>query len=287
MNSFRSTILSPLNSEETLSEKSSCYTVIPAAVGARTSSPKGLANKSASSTPRASTGIFRRRTTGSMQLHGNTATGSMIQQQKNVLVKRSNTAIGLHSNSSATAMGGMSSTSLAKIRPPCSGRKQIDRLMVDEKTVEKPTPCKHSPSIHKLGTVPKYLNKTSIHSMRSTFNSKCKQFASKRTEHYERQKCVMEQYRALLDMQKKLNGQTGKSTKLDELDVIAYTMDGFYLCLCMGSVNYGKLKRAMDGAENVLNEWTGCGKAAGADEANVAEHVEPSKVSRITSQDIN
>lgn len=287
MHTFRSTTLTPHISEETitLSGKSSRETIIPTTTLTDMSSFKSSATKSASSTPRPSIGIFRRRTIESMECHNIDNNDSLIEERKKMAIKRTNTAHSLLCNSSTATLTGLSSTSLSKTSTRlCSPKKQMvppHRQTIDANPAEKTTPCKNSTSAHKLGTVPKYLSKTSIHTMRSMFTSKLKQFTSKRSKYYEQQKCVMDDYRALLAMRDKLCAHTGKRTKLDELDVIAYKLDRFYLCLCMGSANYNRFKLALEGVETSMNEWGECCKTNDAEVTN-ASVCERTNVSNIT-----
>lgn len=129
-------------------------------------------------------------------------------------------------------------------------------------------------NIHKLGTIPNYLNKRTTYTVQSDLTIKRKQFTLRKTKFCEQQKEVLEQYRTLLDMQTKWNRQTGKHTKLEELEVIAYRMDGTFLCLCAGPENYDSIASALSGAEKELNELDRWLSDGGATEMPATGHLD-------------
>lgn len=212
-------------------DNSSCETI----VSAKLNNSKLLTNRTNPSTPRVSSsksnGIFRQRTFESSQ----------ISDRSSYIGKRSNTSVDLTKNncsaeSSKINVNNIHFTSLAKQTKEC------ERIL---------------PGIHKLGTIPKYLRTPTPYTIQSNFNMKRKQFAVEKLKLYQQQKCVMDEYRRLVDMQKTINQQSGKQyTKLEELKMIVYDVKGFNLCLCMGLENYEKVEEAMDLIEETLNEYS-------------------------------
>lgn len=174
-------------------------------------------------------GIFRQRTMGSMQLKS-----TCLAASQQIWPKRSNTAIGL-----ATM--------------PQHEKETAKSSRAPEPTKPNTSPRQHN-AVHKLGTIPNYLSKRTTYTMESNLTIKRKQFVARKAKFCEQQKEIIEQYRTMLDMQLKWNRQTGKHTKLEELDVVAYRTDGCLLCLCAGPTNYGIIAGALSGAEKELNE---------------------------------
>lgn len=213
---------------EEICENSSSETIVPTKLN-----NTNLSNKKCLQTPRKlatnSNGIFRQRTFES----------SKTIDRSSYLNKRSNTTVDLKkidfsAESSKISVNNIHFTSFAKQIKQCESSAH---------------------TVHKLGTIPKYLRKTTSYTIQSNFDLKRKQFAIEKAKFYEQQKYVLEQYRRLVDVQKTLNQQTIKQhTKLEDLKIIAYDVKGFNFCLCMGQENYEKIELAMNSIDEILNE---------------------------------
>lgn len=228
-----------------LSAKSSCETIIIAQSSENCSNSNVFTSNTQLPSPR---GIFRQRTFDTK------SQPKLLENspRKIMVSKRSNTTNDLKAISCPTVTTCLSNkmTKLENYHQPHNRSNNNPIKCMPTKMINQKLP-----PVHKLGTIPSYLNRSSICTMESTFAIKYKQYKLKKIKFYEQQKMLMNEYRILLEMNEKCKQRNGKHTKLEPLNVIEFKLNDFHKCLCMSS-ECSEIELALNEAEEILWKLT-------------------------------